>query len=219
MISEGAPARSQAYRAYHYVMMAVVAGAVITSAVAIGIGVRKHFQADPRESQVRLIADGSAVSGGSSTLTRSGEKADFTFHTSGLPNGHVVTLRAMIFNHPEKCSHGTRNLRCGEADLDDPAVEASVVLAGSAWLRSGTTAKFAGTLSADTQGKILTGPGLTNAAGADVDFVLLDHGPPVQGRFSEMLQTFRGGCTQPQGSETAGPNACADIQFSPHETR
>ena len=219
MVTEAPAAPRGAYPIFHSLMIAVVIAAVAAGAVAIGFGVRAHFRGDPRVSHVRLISDGSSIPGASSTLTRSDKDASFTLRTSGLPRDHIVTLRALIFNDPERCTHGTRARRCGEEDLGDPAAGGSVILAGATWLRNASAITFSGKLSKENPGKLTIGGGLTNPRDAEIDFVILDHGPPISGRFSEMLQTFRGGCTDPQGSEKPGPNACADIQFSPHEAR
>lgn len=217
MTIEGTTLARPTYRVFHYAMLAVVVGAFIASAVAIGVGVREHFRGDPRVSHVRLIAGDSTVGGASSTLTRSDDGADYKFETSGLPQGHVVTLRAMIFNHPEHCAHPSHGLRCGEGDLDTPGVDGSVVFLASGVLRTGSSVKFSGTISTEDVRKRIGGAGLTNPAGADIVFIILDHGQPEGAIFSEQLSSFRGGCTQPGPGETAGNAVCADLQYAPHE--
>jgi hypothetical protein len=205
------------YRVFHYSMIAVVVSAILVCVVATGIGVRQHFQSDPNVTSVRGIADGVAVSGGSLHVTRADDGVDFSLTSSRLPRGHVVTVRAMVFNHPEHCAHGERQLRCGEADLVTPGVDGSLVLIGAQWLRNTDKARFEGTLSTKDETKKVVGDGLTNPQGANITFVILDHGEPDASRYSEQLQTFRGACTQPANGEPGGPVACADLQYAASE--
>jgi hypothetical protein len=130
----------------------------------------------------------------------------------------VVTLRAEIFNHPEHCTHGGDGARCGEGDLTEPDVDGSVVFVTSAYLRTVLESyTFEGRIAAGDASHVVSGGGLTNVKDADVYFVLLDHGPLIQGLYNEMSTTLRAGCTEaPAGTGTPGPNTCVDLQISRH---
>ncbi|MCP4211993.1 MAG: hypothetical protein GY764_11015 [Halieaceae bacterium] len=66
------------------------------------------------------------------------------------------------------------------------------------------------------------GNGFTNPTGAEIHLVINKHGPLITRRAGEMLNTYRGGCTDkslpPSFPETAkvdgesGPNDCALVQ-------
>jgi hypothetical protein len=201
-------------------MIAVLAAALIASVTAIWMGVAERRRGDERIRPVRLVSDGSAVPHASSMLTRSARGADFTFSTSGLPAGHVVTWKAVIFNKPEQCTHGVGRLRCGGDDLSNPEVEGSVVYVTSLFLpRYVPVDNVQGHLAADDKSRALIGNGLTNPQGADVHLVVVDRGPPIQGPlYGEMLSTLGAGCNNaPPGWGTPGPNTCVDIQISAHE--
>ncbi len=217
MVTDNASIRGYRYRIFHYSMIAVLAAALLVGATAIGMGVADRLRGDSRISRVRLVSDGSAVPHASSMLTRSENGADFTFSTSALPAGHVVTLKAVIFNKPKNCKHGVGRLRCGKDDLSNPEVEGSVVyLAGDA--RGRAVVNFQGHLAADDKSHALIGDGLTNPQGADVHLVVLDHGPPLPGLERQMISTLGAGCKDaPPGAGTPGPNTCVDIQISAHE--
>jgi len=168
MATDIAAGRGVGYRAFHYVMILVVITAALLVAAAIGAGVWERVKPDERLSSVRNVADGSLVANASSLLTRSDGGVDFTLRSAALPAGHVITLRGEIFNHPDKCTHGERSMRCGAGDLADPAVGGSVVLLASIYLRGTDAVNFTGHLDAGDATKASSGEGLTNPRGAAI---------------------------------------------------
>ncbi len=123
-----------------------------------------------------------------------------------------------IFNHPEYCTHGVLGFRCGEGDLEEQNVSASVLYADGKVIRSGRPISFSGRLMVNDTRGALFGPGLTNPKGADIHFVVHSHGKIIKGLTREMTHTFGGGCNNaPEGTGTPGPNTCVDLQFSVHE--
>ena len=215
-IAESVP--GPGYRILHYSMLLIAAAAFVIAAAAVGWGIRERLRPDSRITKVYAVSDQSSVSGASSTLTRNDDGVDYAFDSSGLPTGHVVTLRAEIFNHPEKCTHPERSMRCGAGDLQDPAVGGSVVFLSGQWLRQGTAVHLKGTISKDDKGRAIVGEGLTEPKKADVHLIILDHGTPQSGLYSDMLQTLGGGCSDPPfGSGAPGPIQCMDVQYSSHQ--
>lgn len=57
-------------------------------------------------------------------------------------------------------------------------------------------------------GELLFGPGLVDAIGSEIHFVVRNHGQAIPSLLMEQLTTFMGGCDV---------NDCADEQFSIHK--
>jgi hypothetical protein len=218
MVTDSTAIRGIGYRAFHVAMMLVVVAAILVVAAGIGAGVWERVKPDERQSSVRLVSDGSNVSGASSLLTRGNGGIDFTLKTSGLPTAHVITLRAEIFNHPEKCAHGGKSMRCGAEDLADPAAGGSVVFLASVYLRGTKAVNFSGHLDSGDTSHAASGSGLTSPRGAAVHLIVMDHGPALQGAYGDQLSTLGAGCTKPpEGGGAPGPNECIDLQYASHE--
>jgi hypothetical protein len=142
--------------------------------------------------------DGTVV--GTSTLVRTDTGISASFHSSGLPAGHAVTMWFVVFNNPAACVAG-----CGLDDIlfnpdagGDFLVGAGNVIGGSG------TANFGGSLTVgDTSGSAFPeigmperSVGLTNPRGAIVGLLLHSHGPMVPGQaLASQLSSFTGGCT------------------------
>ena len=121
---------------------------------------------------------------GTSTLTRTDSGISFSLSTSGLQAGHAVTIWWMVLN---------------------PDGSLSVLYGAGHVIDAGGAAEFGGYLQVgDTDGAI-RGPGLLDAAGADVTLVVRDHGPADPDRVDEQIHTI-GGCNP----------TCADLQVSVH---
>ena len=178
----------------------VLAAALGSTSTAIAGSVQRST------SPVRLFSDGSAVPGAWSTLLTSSSGASFQLHTNGLPAGDEVTIWWVIFNHPENCSHGALGLRCGEGDLSEPAVDASVVYGAGHVIGGSGMGTFGGWIGVGDTDGALFGPGLTNPLGADIHFVVHDHGRLSPQQIAEGTHNF-GPCVP----------ECMDMQFSPHE--
>ncbi|MGH3735022.1 MAG: hypothetical protein ACRDT6_05300 [Micromonosporaceae bacterium] len=78
-------------------------------------------------SDVWRFAGGTAVPGGTSTLTRTDSGLSVSLRTSELPPGDAVTVWWVVFNHPEHCDGVDGSpFRCAEPDLFNPDVAGSV---------------------------------------------------------------------------------------------
>lgn len=215
MVAEAQPARSIGYRVFHVLMILVVIAAAVTVVAAIGTGVWERVKPDERLTSVRLVSDGSKVAGASASLTRSDEGIDFTLRSSGLATGHVMTLRGEIFNKPSKCKSGSGTMRCGPDDLSDPDVGGSVVFLAANFLRGTDQVALNGRLMTGDASKAITGGGLTEPRTAEIQLILMDHGPALRDVFGQMLTTIGTGCKNPPpGSGPAGPNDCIDLQYA-----
>ena len=165
-------------------------------------------------SDVVQMSDGTTV--GSSTLTRTDSGIALVLHTTGLQTGHTVTIWWMIFNHPEACLSGATtetpdDPRCGMADVNNAAAGLSVLYAAGNVVDEDGEADFGAYLQeGDTDGALPgMGLGLLDAAAANVQLVVRDHGPAKPGMIVEQIQTF---------DEFCNPT-CTDLQVSVHEAR
>src|SRR3546814_14064669 len=82
-------------------------------------------------SAVFSISDGMPIAGASATLLRSSRSISLTAQVAGLEPDTAYTVWWLIFNNPRASSHpsGLAGAACGEADIGDSAVNASVVWA------------------------------------------------------------------------------------------
>jgi hypothetical protein len=144
--------------------------------------VRRAGAATQTTSPVTTFA-GATV--GTSTLTRTSSGIAFSLTTTGLQAGHAVTIWWMLFN---------------------PNGSVSVQYAAGHVIDDGGAAEFGGALQeGDTQGVINGGPGLLDAAGANVVLVVRDHGPADPSMVEQQVHTF-----------SACNPTCTDLQISIH---
>lgn len=210
---------SSAYRVVRNAGVFLAAAGLLAFAVAIQAHIFQPSGTTAGASPVVNIADGSSVFGASSVVRRDNSGAKVTFKTAGLPAGHIVILKALIFNEPANCSHGSGSTRCGPDDLENNRTEPSVMYLTGLWLRGTTSAAtFKASLPANDGGAAMVGAGLTNVFSAEIRLVLVDHGSPVAGLYTEMISTISGGCRDAApGYGTPGPNTCTDIQYAVHD--
>ena len=197
----------------------------LTALAVLAVATAAHaVPADRSVSGVWMFSTGAAVEGASSQLVRTDDGVSFSLRTRGLPAGDAVTVWWVIFNHPENCTVGEGDLRCGEADLFNPAVAASVQNAGGHIV--GSSGRFAlgshlaeGDTSGCAFGEFLCA-GLIDARHADVHLVVRSHGPALAEFLPGQISTFGVGCANLAdfGLPPMGPNTCTDLQFATHET-
>lgn len=142
-----------------------------------------------------------------------------TIQTSLLEAKGVYTVWLVIFENPELCSDNM----CGEDDIFD--LEGLIVNGDGSFGTPGVivtvmwgTGKIASAagigafnLQAEVNnppGEVLFGPGLMDAMGSEIHFVVRNHGQAIPGLLEEQLTTFAGGCDI---------NGCTDEQFSVHK--
>ena len=160
-------------------------------------------------SAVYRFADGSAVEGSSSVLTRSMDGVSTTFLTTATP-GDAYTIWWVVFNDPEHCTGGV----CDDDDVLPPPgnVQAgvSVLYASGRVADMMGKAEFGARLKVgDTSGAVF-GPGLMDSVNAEIHVVLRTHGQAMADptMLHEQISTFNGGCP---------PSDCVDEQFAVHQ--
>lgn len=146
---------------------------------------------------------------GSAELNRTAAGVNLTATTTMLDAGSAHTLWWVIFNNPAACDPAG----CGLADLGTAAVEASIMNAtgrvadatGNATFSAFLPVGFLHTNPSSLNGRQLFGPGLQNAAGAEIHIVIRCHGP-WSGNV-EQISTVAGDCLN-----AASPSGCYDAQ-------
>ena len=157
----------------------------------------------------------------SATLVRRDGGLSFSFSTSNLRPGHAYTLWFVVLNNPAACAASP----CSAPDiLLNPATDAQVTYgAGHVSGRSGN-GNFAGSFRVGEIDGWLPDGGLHHPRTAEIQLVLNDHGPMLQGFMPGMIQTYRAGCTDAslpgifppsaRADGTPGPNACQLYQVA-----
>jgi hypothetical protein len=166
---------------------------------------------------------GSPVGAGATAkLVRTSRGLSYSVKTNQLDPGHAYTLWIVVINDPGSCSQTP----CSPVDILLTAETDAQITYGTGHVvgHSGE-AGFGGTLR---RGPIPTGwlldQGLDDPLGAQVHFVLNDHGPMLPEFMPEMIQTYRAGCTDeslppifPDSAKadgTPGPNTCRLFQLA-----
>lgn len=166
------------------------------------------------------------VGSGTSTITRSSERATAAVLLESQTPGHVLVLATIIFNFPEHCVEGEDRLPepgpCrgnGPTDPRDGAIPA-VRISADAWqsvvVGADGRASFEVDLVGDTPvGPVNDGPGLLNPEGAVIFTYVMDKGPlvdegPLRGA---QLNSLYGGC---QGPPAMGTLSCAGAAIAQH---
>ena len=166
---------------------------------------------------------------GSSQLVRTPNGVSFTYHTSGLPPGQVVTLWVVVFNNPGECATSP----CTLADMANLKTGGDFLYGGGHVIGGSGRGNFGGRLAAgDVSGSGLaeiggSALGLIDPLTAEIQFALHSHGPAVPGRtLKAQLSSFLGGCQTFLGNEgiADGPEdipdevgECVTFQSSVHQ--
>ncbi|MCH7902038.1 MAG: hypothetical protein IH818_14200 [Acidobacteria bacterium] len=153
------------------------------------------------------------ATGGFISIDRNADDVDVNIYLRDLNPGNAYTVWAVVWNIPSECAS------------DDGCVEDDLFVANNAIFFSGVggVANGGGVLNGNTvlvEGATQTGPfvnvGLTNAEGAEIHFVVQDHGPASDDAGTLMAQTgtFHGGCDSPavDPEDRIWPTVCNDPQ-------
>lgn len=144
------------------------------------------------------------------------------FRTDALEMGHVYTAWWALINNPENCATSP----CTAKDIlgNTDGVKAEVTYADSILASKGGKMEFAAYMAAGEVPEAWFGNGLTNPMGAEIHIIINDHGSVLPDLAENMLNSYRGGCTDeslpPPFPDTAkgdgepGPNTCRLVQFT-----
>jgi hypothetical protein len=157
------------------------------------------------------------VDGASAQLIRNDSGATFNFHARELNPGHVYTIWFIIVNYPAACA----TTPCTGADfvLNSEAVKSDVVYGAGHVVGNSGRATFSGHIAAGELTNSWYGNGFTNPRGAEIHLTLNDHGPLIPELASDMLSSYRGGCTDESLPEIFPDTAFADGIPGPNTCR
>ena len=174
------------------------------------------YAAGPATAQVNWHpqSGSGAVSGAWAQLVRSENGASFNFHATELKPGHVYTVWFVVVNNPDACTMSP--CPASEVILNSAAVQSDVTYGAGHVVGKSGRASFAGHVATGELANAWFGNGFNNDA--EIHLVLNDHGPMIPELASNMLHSYRGGCTDaslpPIFPATAiadgipGPNMC-----------
>ncbi len=175
--------------------------------------IRVHASRDPATP---------VVEGARASLVTNDNGISYTFQTRDLVPGHIYTLWVVVINAPENCA----TTPCTPADVlgNTDAVQANITYGAGRVVGDSGQATLAGAVSAGVLEAGWYGNAFTNPRGAEIHLVLHSHGPAIADLLSNMLHSYRGGCTDaslpPAFPGTAkadgipGPNTCQSYQFA-----
>ncbi len=140
--------------------------------------------------------------------------------TSDLEDGHVYTLWVVMVNNPDACAA----VPCTAPEIlgQSDELQSEITWGDGIIVGDGGRAEFTAYVPAGEVQEPWMGNGLTNPTGAEVHFIINDHGELIPEMAANMLNSYRGGCTDeslpPPFPDTAkadgepGPNTCRLIQ-------
>jgi hypothetical protein len=158
-------------------------------------------------SKVQVFGAQTIVPGAGSVLLRTRDGVYMSMHSFGLPVGDAVSAWWVFFNNPEKCA----TTPCTPADLSNPEVGPSLVIATGRVVGADGSADFGAYRAVGDATGAHSGTGLLNPFKAEIHFVVRSHGPAMvddPAALAEQLSTFNGGCP---------PNTCGNLQASVHQ--
>lgn len=190
--------------------LATIAFLALAGVLAFVVAQNGSPDSDRSSTAVHRFADASEIPGTSSQLIRSNGVVAMELNTYELRPGAPYTVWWVVFNSPLGCSG-----ECGEDDIFaadgtmslNPDANISILFADGAVADAEGNASFSALLEENrASGEVLAGPGLTDAAAAEIHLVVRDHGDLQLADSYAQLTTFQPECS-----------ACADVQFTVHK--
>jgi len=172
---------------------------------------RTHVESHPSQGDVRQIEGASAL------LVRSEAGVSLHMITDELEANHVYTMWVVIMNDPTACETDP----CSPPDvLGNSEAVGSEITWGDCILYSGATRpEFTAFIPAGDVPEAWYGNGLGDPLSAEVHIVINDHGEVIPDLAANMLNTYRGGCTDESLPPPFPDNAKADGEPGPNTCR
>lgn len=196
----------------HLLIGAAVALALVP-ATTVGAGATREVSPVNWHPQMAPQFTG-PVDDAAATLIRNADGVRFRLRTSGLVAGHAYTLWLVVVNAPDECTSSP----CTGGDvLLNPATRGQVAYAAGHVVGGNGTGTFAGGADIGPLDGWVDDRALEDAQSAEIHLVLNDHGPMIPSRVSDMISSYRGGCSDE--SPFPGifpPSALADGEPGPN---
>lgn len=175
---------------------------------------QRHVETHPSQGPVRIID-------GAKAMLVTTEKGAFVhIATQELTPGHVHTLWWVVINNPAACATSP----CGPPDVlkHTAATNADITYGGGILAGADGKGRFNSFLATGDMPNAWFGNGYRNALGAEIHFVINDHGPLIPELAQSMFGSYRGGCKDEslpppfpataKADGTPGPNTCRLVQ-------
>jgi hypothetical protein len=143
------------------------------------------------------------VPGALAELVRYPEGISFQITTEGLIPGNAYTLWLVVIDDPQECE--ANPCRPDEV-IELEKVNAQIRSAGGQ-VAGGSRGTFAGSLPVGPTGGWLPDRSLKSPLSAEVWLVLNDHGPALDDYMPDMIDTYRGGCSDESPFPAIFPDA------------
>lgn len=190
----------------------VVIGAVVVTALALSVSVA--FGSTDRSTagvnwhpQQASQGNEGAVDDATATLVRNDNGISYQLHTNSLTPNSAYTLWVVVINNPGACA----TTPCGPSDILGNAATGSQVLFGTGSVAGASgKATFAGGLQEGDVPGWLPDRTFDDAGTAEIHLVLNDHGPRNPAQMPDMIQTYRGGCSDDSPFPPFPASALAD---------
>lgn len=206
-------------------VLMVVALALIVGALTVASTQANAAGAMRQQAQIvwHPQSGSGPVAGAQMELVRNESGVSYNIQTHSLNPGHVYTVWFAVVNKPELCAvpYG-----CTPMDIltNAAVVDGDVVYAGGNIAGGSDLGGFGGHIAAGPLANSWFGNGFSNPMGGHIHLVLNDHGPKIPGMVSNMLHTYRGGCTDASlpgifpatafADGIPGPNTCRLYQLA-----
>jgi hypothetical protein len=199
-------------------------GAVLAVLCSMLIGGTAAARSDRQSSPVMWHPQtglSGQVGTATATIVRRDDGLSLRFSTSGLRPGHAYTLWFVAINNADACAASP----CSGPDvLLNPATDSQVTYATGHVVAGSGRATFSASFQAGAIDGWLPDFELMDPRAAEIQLVLNDHGPVLDGYMPEMIKTYRAGCTDAsippifpataRADGTPGPNPCQLYQMA-----
>lgn len=184
--------------------------ALTAAALAVVMSPPASAAAGQTASEVYRFSDGGPIPGAGALLVANDGGVTLRVNTVEVaPEAHTVWW--VVFNNPEFCQDPfAAGMECGAGDLENAAVQASVLYAAGNVTGSSGRSSYGARLNVGDDSEALFGPGLLRPRTAEIHVVIRTHGPAIPGMVHEQISTFNGGCEDGQPNE----GLCDDVQFA-----
>jgi len=168
-----------------------------------------HDDADGGEAGEEL---GKAMEGSGTWLRRNRGGIDGRVIATELTPGRIYTMNFIVFDTPDACMFPppVPGLRCGLLDLIANPAAGGSYLWGDGKLAQRASVEFRGHRKVNSKSRVWIGDGLTNPAGAEITFDVLDMGPPIPGHVRDQRTSASFGCGHGEPNDSGTP-FCTDI--------
>lgn len=195
---------------------AIIAMAAAVPVTSVDAGAER-FEASVNWHPQQAPANTGVVDGASASIVRNSTGISYGLQARELTPGHAYTLWLVVVDQPDQCATSP----CTAPDiLTNEATASQVTYAAGHVAGASGHGAFAGHVSEGAVDGWLEDRALTDPAGAEVHLIINDHGPMIPSLVSNMISTYRGGCSDDSPFPGIFPaSALADGEPGPNTCR